>query len=166
MAKVDLKKMEQMLRSGMKNKDVAEYFGVTPGCISQHSKNIKNLVVRSVALEKAHEVVSSHLDVVGQLQRINDSINHELQKAQEEADKTDGSARIAFQKIIIELSAEVRRQLDSQVKIFELWHDTRVIHEFHEEILQILEEVKPGLRDEIIHRLQQKRVVRSTVKFS
>jgi len=155
-----------MLRSGMKNKDVAEYFGVTPGCISQHAKKIKNLVVRSMALEKAHEVTSTHLDVVAQLQRINDSINHELQKAQEEADQTNGPARIAFQKIIIELSAEVRRQLDSQVKIFELWHDTRVIHEFHEEVLNILDEVKPGLRDEIITRLKQRHAVRKTVKFS
>ena len=145
--KVDLKRMEQMLRAGMKNKDVADFFGVTPGAISQHSRKMKNLVVRSMALEKAHEVTSSHIDVVNELQRINDSINHELAKAQEEADKTSGAARIQFQRVIIELSAEVRRQLDSQVKIFELWHDTKVIHEFHEEILNILEEVNSMMRN-------------------
>ena len=166
MSKVDLKKMEQLLRSGMKNKDVADFFGVTPGCISQHSKKIKNLVVRSMALEKAHEVTSSHLDVVNQLQRINDAINDELQKAREEADKTNGTDRIAFQKVIIDLSAEVRRQLDAQLRIFELWHDTRIIHEFQQEVLNILDEVKPGLRNEIITRLKQRRAVRSTVKFN
>jgi len=188
--KVDLKQMEQMLRSGMKNKEVAEFFNVTPGAISQHSRKMKNYIVRSMALEKAHEVTAqhsrkmknyivrsmalekahevtaSHIDVVNQLQLINDSINHELGKAKEEADNTKGSSRIPFQRVIIELSAEVRRQLDSQVKIFELWHDTKVIHEFHEEILNILEEVKPGLRNEIIGRLKQRRAIRSTVKFS
>ena len=164
--KVDLKKMEQMLRSGMRTKDVAEFFNVTSGAISQHKRKLKNLVVRSMALEKAHEVVSSHIDVVNELQRINDSINHELGKAQEEADKQDGAARIQFQKIIIELSAEVRRQLDSQIKIFELWHDTRTIQEFHEEILNILEEVKPGLKNEIIDRLKSRRAIRSLVKFN
>jgi len=148
--KVDLKQMEQMLRSGMKNKEVAEFFNVTPGAISQHSRKMKNYIVRSMALEKAHEVTASHIDVVNQLQLINDSINHELGKAKEEADNTKGSARIQFQRVIIELSAEVRRQLDSQVKIFEY----------------ILEEVKPGLRNEIIDRLKQRRAIRSTVKFS
>ncbi len=111
-------------------------------------------------------ITKTHIDVVNQLQRINNSINHELQKARESADDTSGKDRIAFQKIIIELSAEVRRQLDAQLKIFELWHDTRIIHEFQTEVLNILDEVKPGLRDEIITRLKQRRAVRSTVKFS
>jgi hypothetical protein len=164
--KVDIKRMEQMLRSGMKNKDVAAFFNVTPGCISQHSKKMKGLVVRSMALEKAHEVTASHIDVVNQLQRINDSINFELSKAREAADETKGKDRLPFQRAIIDLSAEVRRQLDSQVKIFELWHDTKVIHEFHEEILNILEEVEPGLKNEIITRLKQRSAIRSTVKFT
>jgi len=164
--KVDLKRMSQMLQSGMKNKDVADFFGVTPGAISQHSKKMKRLIVRSASLEQAHEVVDGHIDVVHQLQQINNSINYELAKAQEEADKTKGAKRIQFQRVIIELSAEVRRQLDAQLKIFELWHDARIIQEFHEEILNILEECKPGLKNEIINRLKQRRAIRSTVKFS
>ncbi len=164
--KVDLRKMESMLRGGMKNKDVAAFFGVTPGCISQHSKNMSNLVVRSMSLEKANEVVKSHIDVVNQLISINDAITDELQKAKEQADETSGAERIKFQKIIIELAAEVRRQLDAQMKIFELWHDTRIVHEFQQVVLDILNEVQPGLRDEIISRLKQIRAIRSTVKFS
>jgi len=164
--KVDLKKMEQMLRSGIKNKDVAAFFGVTPGCISQHSKHMSNLVVRSASLENANEVVRTHIDVVNQLNRINDAITGELEKAREQADETSGAERIKFQKIIIELAAEVRRQLDAQLQIFELWHDTRIVHEFQQEVLDILNEVQPGLRDEIISRLKQRRAIRSTVKFS
>ena len=166
MGKIDKKRLKSLFRSGMRNKDIAEYFGVTPGAISQHTTDMKRSEHRSVILEKTPQFIQSHLDVVEQLKKINDAINFELEKARDEADETTGAERIKFQRVIIELSAEVRRQLDSQLKIFELWHDAKVISEFQNEVLDILESVKPGTRNAIINKLKQRKVIRSTVKFS
>jgi hypothetical protein len=165
MEKIDVVKMESMLRAGHTNAEVARHFGVTDSAVCQRAAKIKNLIVRQMSMEKAHEMTSAHIDVVGQLNKINESINYELEKAQQNADKVDGKERIAFQRVIIELSAEVRRQLDSQLRILELWHDAQIQHEFQTEVLNVLDEVQPGLRDEIISRLKKRRILRKTVSF-
>jgi hypothetical protein len=166
MGKIDKKRLKSLFRSGMRNKDIAEYFGVTPGAISQHTTDMKRSEHRAVILEKTPQFIQSHLDVVEQLKKINDAITFELDKAKGEADLASGAERIKFSRLIVELSSEVRRQLDSQLKIFELWHDASVISEFQNEVLDILESVKPGTRNEIINKLKQRKVIRSTVKFS
>ena len=38
--KVDIRKLDQMLRSGKSVKLCAKFFGVTPSAISQHKKNL------------------------------------------------------------------------------------------------------------------------------
>ena len=54
--KVDKKRLKSLFRSGMANKDIAEYFGVTPGAISQHTANMKRSEVRAVVLEKGASI--------------------------------------------------------------------------------------------------------------
>jgi len=164
--KVDLKQMEKMLRSGVKNKDVAKHFGVTPGCISQHSKHLKHLVVRSATLERADEVVRTQIDVVEQLNRINYLINDEMEIARKNADDADGDDRIKHQRVIIDLSAELRKQMDAQIKIMQLWHDASIVAEFQNEVLDVLDKALPGKRDEIIFGLKQAKAVRSLTDFS
>jgi hypothetical protein len=76
--KIDIRKLDQMLRAGKSQIEIAKYFSVTPGAVSQAKRQLKNNIVRTVALEKANEVVESHLDMMGQLRKINSAINDEL----------------------------------------------------------------------------------------
>ena len=74
--------------------------------------------------------------------------------------------RLKFQRVIIELSSEIRRQWDSQLKIYEAWMDARIVSEFQNDVLDILESVKPGTRNEIIRKLKQRKIIRNTIKFN
>lgn len=164
--RIDIVKLDRLLRAGKQQTEIAQFFGVTPSAVSRAKTQLKNRVVRTVALEKANEVVESHLDMMSQLRKINNAINDELDKAKGAAAAAEGKDKLALQQIIIKLSAEIRRQLEAQLKIIEVWHDMKVISEFQTEVLAILDEMQPGVRDEIIFRLKEKRALRGTVSIT
>jgi O6-methylguanine-DNA--protein-cysteine methyltransferase len=129
-------------------------------------KKLRANIVRTVGLEKANEVVEGHLDMLGQLRKINRAITEELDRAKAEVVEADGRSRIALQGVIIKLSAEIRRQLEAQLKIFEVWTDMKVVAEFQKEVLAVLDEVEPGVRDEIVRRLKERHALRGAVSVS
>ncbi len=74
-SKIDIIKLNQLLKRGKSVKQCAEHFGVTPSAVSQAKKGLNVNVVKNVALENALRVVSQNLDAVVQLQKINDVAN-------------------------------------------------------------------------------------------
>lgn len=129
-------------------------------------KKLKNTVVRTVALEKAHEVVESHLDMMSQLRKINVAINEELDRAKKELESSEGRDVKSQQDIIIRLSAEIRKQLELQLSIAEVWYDQKVFAEFQAEVLNLLDKMAPGARNEIIKKLKERRFLRGLVAIN
>ena len=164
--KIDLRELDRMLRGGKSYRQIAKHFNCTPGAIAQARKKLKTSIIRTVGLEKANEVVEGHLDMLGQLRKINRAITEELDRAKEEVVNADGRNKIALQGIIIKLSAEIRRQLESQLKIFEVWTDMKVVAEFQNEVLAVLDEMEPGVRDEIVRKLKEKHALRGAVSIT
>lgn len=164
--RIDLVKLDKLLRDGKSQRDAAKVFGVTEAAISLARKQLKRRIVRTVGLEKANEVVNNHLDMMSQLRKINNAINAELTRAQESVKGANGRDRLAVQEIIIKLSAEIRRQLESQLKIVEVWHDMKIVAEFQEEVLSVLDEMEPGARERVIGKLQERSALRGTIAFS
>jgi len=163
--RIDLRKLDQLLRSATPQNEIAKIFDVSPAAVSRAKKRLKSNIIRTVSLEKANRVVESHLDMMGQLKMINQAINEELERAKQGVITANGRDRLALQDIIIKLSAEIRRQLEAQLKIIEVWHDMKVFSEFQAEVLALLDEMQPGVRDEIIRRLKEKRALRGTVSI-
>jgi transcriptional regulator with XRE-family HTH domain len=163
--KIDISEMERLLREGKSQREVAQVFNVTESAVSKAKKQLQSNIVKAVSLEKATEVVTAHLDVMGQLRRINLAIGEELTRAKEAVVKAEGKDQLALQDIIIRLSSEIRRQLDLQMKIFELWYQGRAVIEFQQVVLTAIDEVSPELKDKIIRKLQERRAVRSSVEF-
>ena len=164
--KIDLRKLDQMLRAGKTQREAAQVFGVTEAAVSKAKKQLKNNIVRTVGLEKANEVVEGHLDMMGQLRKINHAITGELDRAKQAVVGAEGRDQRAIQEVIVKLSAEVRRQLEAQLKIFEVWTDMKVVAEFQAEVLAILDEMEPGTRDDVIRRLKEKRALRGLVSVN
>jgi hypothetical protein len=153
-----------MLLAGHKQKEIARRFQVSESAISHAKRALKKQVVRQASFEKADAVVETHLDMIGQLRRINQAINEELDRAKEEL-ATDAKNKHTIQKIIIELSAEIRKQLDAQLRIAEVWHDQKVYAEFQAEVLNILNEMEPGSRERVLKALRQRRAIRRSVSI-
>jgi hypothetical protein len=61
--------------------NVLKFLASVRGAISQVKKELNIAVVKSVALENAHRVVTKNLNLIEQLQRINDHANELLDRA-------------------------------------------------------------------------------------
>jgi predicted transcriptional regulator len=163
--KINLKQLDQMLRAGESQRKIAQVFGVTESAVSKAKKQLRQNVVKVVGLEKANEVVEVHLDVVGQLRSINLAIYEELNRAKEAVTRASGRDQIHIQNVITRLSAEIRRQLETQMKICQLWYEARAVAEFQSIVVTAINEISPELKEKIICRLQERRGVRSAVEF-
>ena len=151
--KIDKLKLSQLLRSGKSGKYCAEFFGVTEGAISQARKELNIAVVKSVALETAHQVVEKNLNAVDQLLNINRKANTLLELAiqAEDHDTTLKAMR------------EIRGQLELQLEIFKTLYDVQAVADFQREVLTAIGEVDSGVRNLIINRLKEGRALRQSV---
>ena len=151
--KIDKLKLSQLLRSGKSGKDCAKFFGVTEGAISQARKELNIAVVKSVALETAHQVVEKNLNAVDQLLNINRKANTLLELAiqAEDHDTTLKAMR------------EIRGQLELQLEIFKTLYDIQAVADFQREVLTAIGEVDSGVRNRIINRLKEGRALRQSV---
>jgi hypothetical protein len=151
--KIDKVKLNQLLRSGKTQRQAAQVFGVTEGAISRAKKELNINVIKNVALESAHEVVAKNLNCVEQLSKINRQANKLL----------DDLAQKPEMKL--KIMSEIRGQLKLQLDIFQCLYDLKAVAQFQEEVLKIISEVDKNVRNQIVYRLNQRRALRSVVKF-
>ena len=165
-AKIDKKELNRMLREGVPQKKIAELFRVSESAVSMAKKTLKNTIIRTVALEKANEVVEADLDLLGQLRKINRVINGELDQAKEQISKAKAKDKRLLQEIIIKLSGEVRKQLETGLRMVEVWDEHKLWAEFREEVLNVLDEMQPGTRNEVIRRLKERKILRGLISIN
>jgi hypothetical protein len=189
-SKIDLVKLNQLLRSGKTQRECAQVFDVTESAISKAKKELNINVVKNVALENAHRVVDKNLNAVAQLQKINNHANEllDLCMAWQRGDhialqildsqRTTRMVRIGEEEIPVDefkfkdpremalkAMAEIRGQLKLQLEIFATLYDLKAAAEFQEEVLTAIGEVAPDVRSKIIHSLNEKRAIRSAMRF-
>ena len=188
---IDTIRLNKMLSSGKSSKECAEHFGVSPAAISKAKKNLDIAVVKNVAMENAHRVVDKNLNAIHQLQKINDHANWLLDHVMKWV-KGDNAAIQVLEKnvrkvnvgtreepeiidefkfkdpheIALKAMAEIRGQLKLQLDIFQTLYDMKAVEEFQTEVLTAIGDTAPDVRDRIIHKLAQKRVIRSAVRFN
>ena len=189
-SKVDKYKLYQMLKKGESAKHCAKYFNCSPGRISQIRKELNASVIKNVTLESAHRIVDKNLDAISQLQKINSDANEILDllmrwnRGDEEAlqilesqvatKKVRVGGKEEFVKefkfkdpreLALKAMAEIRSQLNLQLDIFKSLYDMKAVQEFQQEVLSTIGEASPEVRNAIISRLNQRRIIRQSVKF-
>jgi len=187
--KIDRVKLNQLLKAGKSQREVAQVFDVTEGAISKAKKELNLAVVQNVALENAHKVVDKNLDAVAQLQKINKAANQVLDELMGK-EKVVQELAIVVNKInvgdpanvkeitklvkqiisdkntALKACQEIRGQLSLQLDIFKTLYDMEAVAEFQKEVLEIIEEVEPNARRKIIQRLKEKSAVRAALRIS
>lgn len=189
--KIDRVKLDQMLRSGKSQKEVAQLFQVSEGAISKAKKELNIAVVRNVSLESAHKIVGRSLDSIGQLQTINSHANWLLDvlmkwnKGDPEAlqvlESQVGSKKVRIgdkeefvrgfkfkdpRELALHAMQEIRGQLKLQLEIFQTLYDMNEILSFQREVLEVIGDVSKEARDEIVRRLKERRALRSAFEWS
>ena len=189
--KIDRVKLNQMLRAGKSQKEVAHVFGVTEAAISKAKKELNIAVVKNIALESASRVVDRNLDAVAQLQKINDYANELLDllmkwnRGDEEAlqvlESQVSTKKVRIGKaeelvkefrfkdpreLALRAMQEIRGQLSLQLDIFKTLYDIEAIATFQREVLSAIGEVSPDVRGRIIQRLKEGRALRQSVSIN
>ena len=67
--------------------------------------------------------------------------------------------------LALKAMAEIRSQLRLELDIFQTLYDMNAVQEFQQEVLDAIGEASPEVRSAIINRLNQKRAIRSAIKF-
>ena len=153
-AKINKVKLSQMLRSGKAQREIAQVFGVTESAISKAKKELNLNVVKNVVLENAHRVVDKNLNAIDQLYKINEAANKLLDELEQKPD------------LKLRAMAEIRNQLRLQLDIFQSLYDMKAVQEFQDEVLTAIGDASSDVRDKIIRSLNEKRAIRSAVKFN
>jgi DNA-directed RNA polymerase specialized sigma24 family protein len=151
-----------LVEEGCSQRDAANLFGINEAAISKAVKRLNLNLGRHIGLERAKDVADHGLNVVGQLQGINGTIQEELRWATQEA-RREGGDRHGLQKVMIELSSEVRNQLGFQLDILRSLYDFQPAAEFQQDVLDAIGQISPETRQAIIERLIERRALRSTV---
>jgi predicted transcriptional regulator len=186
---IDRVKLSQLLNSGKPQNEIARILGVTEGAISKAKKELNISVVKNVTLERAHQVVDKSLNAIEQLQKINNYANEMLDllmrwnrgdgealqilESQVRKVKVKGTEnKVSEYKIkdprelALKAMAEIRGQLGLQLDLFKTLYDIQAVADFQREVLEIIGEVEPDVRDRIIQRLKEGRALRQSVVLS
>ena len=172
--KIDIIKLNRLLRAGKSQREVAQVFGVTESAVSKKKKELNFNVVKSIALENAGRVVDKNLNTVEQLQKINNYANELLDllmrwnRGDKEAlqilesqvatkkvrvgDQEEFVKEFKFKdprELALKAMAEIRGQLKLQLEIFQALYDMKAIEEFQQEVLTAIGEVSKDVRDRI-----------------
>lgn len=190
--KIDRVKLNQLLKQGKSQKEIAQVFEVSEAAISKAKKELKELnvsVVKNVALENAHKVVASHLDTVSQMQKINQAANELLDmlmrwgRGDEEALQIlEGQVRKVKvrgieeevkeyrfkdpRELALRAMAEIRAQLALQWEMMKTLFDVEAVSEFQQEVLGVIGEVSVDVRNRIVERLKAKGALRGAVSIN
>jgi len=150
--KIDRVKLNQLLRAGKPQKEIAKFFGVTEGAVSKAKRELKLSVIRSVVVERAHEVIDENLNTVQQLQRINREANRIIDELSKSSDRAD-------RELILKACREVQSQLRLQLEIFQTMYDIRLVADFQREVLEVINNADPESKNRIVEALNKRRLV-------
>jgi transposase-like protein len=70
---------------------------------------------------------------------------------------------LKIQSNIISISAEVRKQIELQIKIAETLYNIQFTQEFQAEVLEAIKEASVEVRDKIVKKLKDRRIVRGLI---
>lgn len=178
-------------KEGKSQSEAARKLGVSRQAVSKRLQELRGRTTKAVVAKKVEEVVSCKLNAVVQLQKINENANELLdlcmawQRGDDvaiqvlESQRNTRMVKIGNEEIPVEefkfkdprelalkAMAEIRGQLKLQLEIFATLYDMQAAAEFQQTVLDVIGEVSSDVRDEIIRRLNDKRVIRSAVRFS
>jgi len=141
---------------GLTQADAAKEIGVSRQAVNRRYIDLRGKTTRAVVVKKVGEIVENKIDAIEQLYDVNAKVHTLMEKAETDDDRPT----------MLRCMAEIRQQLDLQLKIYATLYDLQAVEEFQNAILETIREVSPDVRERIIHKLNQNRAIRQAVKFS
>ena len=189
--KVNDKKMLRMIDTGLSQSEVARKLGVSRQAVNQRFLELRGRTTKAVVVKKIAEVVEDRIDTLGQLKKINTHANDMLDllirwqngdpealRVLESQAKTvtygeDGKEVLAVEikmkdprELALRCMGEIREQLEFQHRIFESLYSLKQAEEYQQEVLAAIGDVDPNVRQRIISKLNQRRALRTAIRWN
>ena len=153
--KINDRKLLRLLdKEKMNQSEAARELGVSRQAVNSRLQELRGKTTKAIVVKKIDRVINDKLDAVAQLKKINEEANALLDELEKDP------------AMKLKIMAEIRCQLKLQLDIFQSLFDMRAVQEFYDEILAAIEEADPDVRKRIIHNINQKRTIRSAIKFN
>ena len=174
--------------------EAAKEFGVTRQAVSKRLQELRGQTTKALAIseQRIKQVVNQKINAMEQLQKINQVSNKMLDELTGDNKTIDRMVKAAdlilnyegdsakqkerIKAIIIQVNndkntalkacGEIRNQLKLQLDIFQTLYDLQAAEEFQNTVVEAIGEVEPDVRNRIIQRINEKRSVRSVVRFT
>lgn len=189
--KINDRKLVRLIDGGMSQAEAAREMRVSRQAVNKRLQELRGKTTRVVAAKKIEEMVDRKIDAMAQLSKINNHatwlLDHVMKwvKGDPEAIQVlEKNARLVNigtkqepeyvteyrfkdpHEIALKVMGEIRGQLKLQLEIFQTLFDMQAVQEFQEEVLGAISDVSPEVRDAIITKLNEKRSIRSAIRFT
>ncbi len=164
--KISNVELEQMVRRGLGVTEISKQMKVTKGAVSRRLKSLKIGIAKDLTLRSASNIVNHEIDCMAQLRKVNDSINRELDFIEGTIQGALGEEREKLQKQRLEHISEIRKEISLFVDISLSLFSTMEVARFQQIVIQEIGNVSPETKDRILHALNQRRLIGSTINFA
>ena len=189
--KINDNKLLTLVDKGKSQAKIAKLFGVSRQAVNKRLKELRGHTTKAVICKKVEKVIDRKIDTMRQLTKINEYANEILDllmawnrgdgtalqvlesqvttKKVRVGDKEEFVREYKFKDprdLALKAMGEIRNQLKLQLEIFQALFSLQAAQEFETTILEVIGEVAPDVRSEIIRRINRKRSIRAAVRFS
>jgi IS30 family transposase len=137
-------RIKALALKGLGVNEIAREVKRSPATVSRVLKGLK--ISKAITIAKAGKILDEKLDAAQQLKKIN-------KKANEILDRTDP----ASPEVVLKAMAEIRGQLKLQLEIFQALYNVEEVAKWQNEMMDILGEVAPDVRERFYQRLHERR---------
>ena len=162
--KVSNIELEKLVADGNTVSEIARKLKVSKGTISRRLKALRTALSKDVAIRSAQEIVETKIDAMKQLIQINEAINAELNHIRELIETATGKEREALQKQQLDHVGEIRKQVGLFLQIAQALYNAEEVARFQQITLEEIGRAAPEVRIGIMERLNECRLVRSTMR--
>lgn len=191
MSKIDKKELRRLLQAGKGVNECAKHFNCSPAAVSKVKKQLGRIVAKDVQLETVHRFVNEHLDTVGQLRKLNNSAHELLDSCMKWLRGDDEALQVLEtqvrkvrvgrgedaeevteykfkdpREIALRAMAEIRGQLKLQNETLAMLAEVKAVHEFQQELIQILRQVDSRVCDEFLDRIDKRSALRRAIRLT
>jgi len=185
--KIDPVEMHDLVLKGLSNSEIARHFDVHPSSVTRARKRLDLNAAKSVQMVRADAVISKQLATWQQLQKVNADAHEMLEQcmkwmrgdpeaiqileSQMRKVKVRGKEEEVTEykftdprDIALKAMARIEAQLKLQNETLAMIANMKAIHEFQEELVQLLKEVDPSVKEEFVRRLRERRSLSSAIQ--
>jgi len=166
------------LDAGESYVEIAKRFGITKQAVHDRTLKLRRQTTKAVIAAPQHvrQIASQQIDAIGQLQQLNQTANEMLDAAVrtlrgvelpviDPFSENDPPAIRDPHKHVLAIMAEIRGQLKLQLELLQCLYSIQEAQNFQATVLEVIGEVAPDVRNEIITRINRKRAIRGAVQL-